>query len=78
MILLPIYMLNPNFVEDFKTQILKFEAKKNKKDIIFIDYCRFVVRKKNLFRERKWEVCVWREEEREIRRESQGEQYVES
>ena len=46
-------MLNPNFVEDFKTQILKFEAKKNKKDIIFIDYCRFVVRKKNLFRERK-------------------------
>ena len=53
MILLPIYVLNPNFVEDFKTQILKFEEKKKKKDIIFIDYCRFVVRERNLFKERK-------------------------
>lgn len=26
MILLPIYVLTPNFVVDFKTQILKFEA----------------------------------------------------
>ena len=88
MILLPIYVLNPNFIEDFKTQILKFEAKKKKKkDIIIIDYCRFIVRERNLFRERKWEVCVWREEEkkrekyvereRERERESQREQYVE-
>jgi hypothetical protein len=28
-ILLPIYVLNSIFVEDLKTQILKFEAKKN-------------------------------------------------
>ena len=45
------------------------KPRKNKKDIIFLDYCKFVVRKRNLFRERKWEACVWKEEEREIRRE---------
>ena len=51
-------MLNPNFVKDFKTQIFKFEVKKNKKDIIFIDYCKFVVREINLFREGRCDVCV--------------------
>ena len=50
---LGLYVLNLNFVEDFKTQILKFEIRKNKKDIIFIDYCRFIVRERNPFRERK-------------------------
>ena len=63
--------------QDSNPQI--WSQEKIKKDIIFIDYCRFVVRERNLFRERKWEVCIWREEEREIRREreSQREQYVE-
>ena len=53
--------------QDSNPQI--WSQKKIKKDIIFIDYCRFVMRERNLFRERKWEVCVWREEERTIRRE---------
>ena len=49
-------MLNPIFVEDLNTEILKFEVKKKKKkDTIFIDYCRFVVRKRNFFREKKCE-----------------------
>ena len=43
MILLPIYVLNSIFVEDLKTQILKFEAKKKIIIIILIiDNCRFV------------------------------------
>ena len=29
-----------NFVEDLKTQILKFEV--NKKNILIIDFCRFI------------------------------------
>ena len=65
--------------QDSNPQI--WSQEKIKKDIIFIDYVRFVVREKNLFRERKWEVCVWREEEKAIHREretvTQREQYVE-
>jgi hypothetical protein len=62
-------VLNPNFVEDFKTQILKFEAKKKLKKkiyiyIIFIDYYRFVVRQK-IFLERESEKCAYEERKRE-------------
>ena len=51
-ILLPIYVLNSIFVEDLKTQILKFEAKKNKNKIkvIPIDYSS--ERKRRLEREK--------------------------
>jgi hypothetical protein len=40
------------------------KSRKNKKDIIFIDYCRFVVRERNLL-ERESDRCVYEERKRE-------------
>jgi hypothetical protein len=55
------------------------KPRKNKKDITFIDYCRFVMREKKIFLERESERYVYEERKREqyIEKERQREQYVE-
>ena len=45
------------------------KPRKNKKDIIFIDYCRFVVREINFFKERVRGVHMKKGRERERERE---------